>query len=79
MAYYVFFVIPHSKWKGIIMFNVWAVRIQEFWSSVYLVGFLRVTAYWRGFPGDEVLKNLPARAGDARDIGSIPGWEDSLV
>ena len=21
-------------------------------------------------------KNLPASAGDARDIGSIPGWED---
>ena len=23
-----------------------------------------------------VIKNLPANAGDARDVGSIPGWED---
>ena len=25
------------------------------------------------FPGDELVKNLPASAGDARDTGSIPG------
>ena len=25
-----------------------------------------------GFPGGEVVKNLPANAGDARDVGSIP-------
>ena len=25
-----------------------------------------------------VLKNLPARAGDIRDMGLIPGWEDPL-
>ena len=25
-----------------------------------------------------VVKNLPANAGDVRDVGSIPGWEDSL-
>jgi len=25
-----------------------------------------------------VVKNLPANAGDARDAGSIPGWEDPL-
>ena len=31
-----------------------------------------------GFPGGSVLKNLPANAGDARDTGSIPGWEDPL-
>ena len=23
-------------------------------------------------------KNLPASAGDIRDVGSIPGWEDTL-
>ena len=27
-----------------------------------------------GFPGGAVIKNLPANAGDSRDIGSIPGW-----
>ena len=31
-----------------------------------------------GFPGGSALKNLPANAGDARDTGSIPGWEDPL-
>ena len=25
-----------------------------------------------------VVKNLPANAGDTRDTGSIPGWEDPL-
>ena len=28
-----------------------------------------------GFPGGSVEKNLPANSGDARDVGSIPGWE----
>ena len=26
-----------------------------------------------GFPGGTIEKNLPANAGDARDVGSIPG------
>ena len=26
-----------------------------------------------GFPGDSVVKNLPAIAGDTRDVGLIPG------
>ena len=25
-----------------------------------------------------VVKNLPANAGDARDVGSVLGWEDPL-
>ena len=25
-----------------------------------------------------VVKNLPANAGDIKDVGSIPGWEDPL-
>ena len=27
-----------------------------------------------GFPGGAVVKNLPANAGDPRDLDSIPGW-----
>ena len=27
-----------------------------------------------GFPGGTVVKNLPASAGDAGDLGSVPGW-----
>jgi len=26
-----------------------------------------------GFPGSSMVKNLPPRAGDAKDVGSIPG------
>jgi len=27
----------------------------------------------KGFPGGTVVKNLPADAGDAKDLGSVPG------
>ena len=30
-----------------------------------------------GFPGGAVVKNLPADAGDKRDVGSIPGLGSS--
>ena len=46
----------------------------------YLVFFYRnghdiwgFILYYRGFPGGAVVKNLPAKAGDAGDVGSIPG------
>ena len=32
-----------------------------------------------GFPGGSVVKNLPANAGDARDVSSIPGSGRSSV
>ena len=32
----------------------------------------------QGFTGGALVKNLPASAGDTRDVGLIPGWEDSL-
>ena len=31
----------------------------------------------KGFPGGSVAKNPPINAGDARDLGSIPGSERS--
>ena len=37
----------------------------------------RRTGVTWGFPGDTVVKNLPASAGDTRDVGSIPGSERS--
>ena len=30
------------------------------------------------FPGSSVVKNLPANAGDAKDVSLIPGSEDPL-
>ena len=32
----------------------------------------------KGFPGGAVTKNLPAKAGDTSDVGSVSGWEDPL-
>ena len=32
-----------------------------------------ITITFKGFPGGAVVKNLPANAGDARDVGSILG------
>ena len=32
---------------------------------------------YMGFPGGTMVRNLPANAGDARDVGSIPGWRRS--
>ena len=32
----------------------------------------------QGFPGSTVVKNLPSKAGDTGDAGSIPGWGRSL-
>ena len=34
-------------------------------------------AFLSGFPGDAVVKNPPANAGDAKDAGLIPGSERS--
>ena len=38
-----------------------------------LVGELRSHLQWSSFPGGLGGKNLPANAGDARDMGLIPG------
>jgi len=38
----------------------------------------RQGAFYGGFPGDTVVKNLPANAADARDTGLILGSERSL-
>ena len=32
----------------------------------------------KGFPGGMVVKNPPANEGQARNMGSIPGWGISL-
>ena len=34
--------------------------------------------YHMGFPGGTLVKNLPANAGGARDMGSIPGLDYCL-
>ena len=38
-----------------------------------LAGFQGLAEFTLGFPSGSVIKNPPANAGDARDVGSIPG------
>ena len=40
-------------------------------------GISRCPVMTQGLPGGAVVKNLPASAGDARDMGSIPGSGNS--
>ena len=42
-------------------------------------GLILFLLYKMGFPGDSVVKNPPANAGDIRDAGSIPGSGRSPV
>ena len=44
----------------------------------FLVAVLKAINLKEGFPGDSVVKNLPANAGDAGNMGSIPGSGRSL-
>ena len=36
--------------------------------------FLNGDLHQKDFPVGTVVKNLPDNAGDARDMGSVPGW-----
>ena len=38
---------------------------------------MHLSKYYLGFPGDSMVKNLPANAGDARSVGSSPWWKRS--
>ena len=42
------------------------------------LGYLKKTSLAKdiGFPGGTVVRNVPANAGDAQDVGSFLGWED---
>ena len=41
------------------------------------LGFCGWLLWVMGFPGGMAAKNLPAYAGDAGDVSSIPGWAGS--
>ena len=42
--------------------------------EIWMDMLIHVPVYMKwGFPGGLVVKNSPANAGDARDVGSIPG------
>ena len=59
----------YESWKGAV--------IQWAWNSTednYILEGVKVNY----FPGGSMIKNPPANAGDAKDVGSIPGHEDAL-
>ena len=37
----------------------------------------RKKSKYQGFPGNAMVKNLPANAEDVGEVGSVPGWERS--
>ena len=46
--------------------------------SIYIVLGISSNLEMTCFPDDSVVRNPPASAGDARDVGSSLGWEDPL-
>ena len=56
-----------------------SIPVSFFLMWTILIVFIEfVTILLWGFPGGTVVKNPPANAGDTKDMGSIPGWEDPL-
>ena len=51
--------------------------IKFYWNRATITHFGMVYGGFWGFPGGSVIKNLPANAGDARDMGLITGSERS--
>ena len=63
--------ITHQQWEKHYCrhrFSIW--DLSEVKTSLVKYCFLNM---YMCFPGGVVVKNLPANAGDARDIGSVPG------
>ena len=49
--------------------QVWTPKLKRYGGFCILGG--------GGFPGESVVQRLPASAGDAGDVGCIPGWRRS--
>ena len=45
----------------------------KLWETGKIIAGIDLRARSQGFPGVTVVKNPPANAGDARDVGSTPG------
>ena len=46
---------------------------------IHKIGVITAPTPQEGFPGGAMVKNPRAKAGDARDMGSIPGWEEEMA
>ena len=66
--------LPGSSVHGIFQARVleWGAIAFSIYMLLYI--YIHIYAYiYIGFPGGTVVKNPPAKAGDARDMNSIPG------
>ena len=66
--------IINAAYKLILVFqlNIMVCSLLMYKVYVYIIIIIYYALYW-GFPHGFVVKNLPANAGDTRDLGSIPG------
>ena len=56
------------------IWNKWALLwMRQFINAVHMALIIRITAMKEGFPDGAVVKNPPANARDARQVGLIPG------
>ena len=53
------------------MAGIKGICLSEAMELIYI--YLYIYGYRRNFPGGSVVKNPPANAGDAEDMGSVPG------
>jgi len=60
---------------GLVCCNSWGHRVGHDWATGLNWTELKQNL---SFPGDAVVKNLPANSGDTRDMGLIPGSGRSL-
>ena len=69
-----------SNLKGICWWNclffyevsLFPLKHSSDWRRPTLI--MKVRMLYSSLPGDTEVKNLPANAGETRDMGSIPGW-----
>ena len=49
------------------------MKFEDLLNNIYQTGLKPLVESLRGFLGGAVIKNSPANAGDAGDVGLIPG------
>ena len=66
-----------TKLNNFLHYQAWSLRWKDTflgdWELPLCLTFIKKQKQ-QDFPGGPVVKNLPANAGGARDVGSIPGW-----
>ena len=61
-------------YQATVLGELWSHQVENFSLLTFsLLIFCMLVQTYLGFPGGSVVKNPPATAGEARDVGSIPG------